>query len=137
MNEQSFNKELAKIAPDLRLLFNKYKHLWGVYQVRGNHIQLLDNTEAKPWLLWDIVDENKAFRLPDNRDLNRAMGSVVSGREAFSKGGEWYADKLDKMDQDNIDAARERTDTKVREAAREVKFHTTVARNSNWGPKRA
>ena len=119
-----------QIAPDLRLLFNKRKHLWGIYQVRSNHILLIDSQNPdKPWLLWDVTTESGEFRLPDRRDIVRAARSVASGREAFKKGGDWYADKLEAMEQANLDAARTRTDNKVRALASEVKFHTTVAIN--------
>lgn len=134
MDEQSFNKQLARIAPDLRLLYNNQRRLWGIYQIRARNIILTSGGETKPWLLWDVVDvdENnaKTFRLPDNRDLGRAAASVSSGHAMWTRGNDWYNDKIEAQEQERIDAARQRTDTHLREAVRDHAFHTKVATNS-------
>lgn len=129
MNEKQFNDQLAKIAPDLRLLFNRERRLWGVYQVRARHIIMAGPN--KSWLLFDIVDEHKQFRLPNPTDLSRCAASVYSGHKMWERGTDWYIDRIEEQEAARSVAAKARTKETMLQAAKEVKFHTTVTTNHN------
>lgn len=130
MDEARFNKELTKIAPDLRLLMNYERRRWGIYQVRSSHILTLAATGAvKPWLLFLIEDDKGEFRLPDTRDLQRVVGSVTSAHKLWSKGGDWYADKIEAQEQARTDKSKADQEDTFKQAAKEVVYHTNVLKN--------
>lgn len=129
MNENAFNDKLSRIAPDMRLLWDAKKRLWGIYQTRNNIITLNSSQETKPWLMWDCKDTSGKYRLPSNDDLERAQQSARSGHEMWRIGGENYVDKIDaqkqaRRDKDTIDRKQLMLDM-----ARDFRFHNTVVSN--------
>lgn len=130
MNETTFNKELTKIAPDLRLIFNHERRRWGIYQVRASHIITLQATGAvKPWLLFLLEDDKGDFRLPDQRDLQRVVGSVASAHKLWSRGGDWYANRIESQEQARLDKSKADQEDLFGQAAKEAVYHTNVLRN--------
>lgn len=123
MNDQVFNKELAKISKDMRLLFNPANRLWGIYQVRSS---VMTNAwgapiGSRPWKLWDCATEDGAFRLPDRNDLFRAHATAQAGKLLWSKGGDWYSDQLENQARDRqerLDLAKEH---RAADAAKEAR----------------
>lgn len=122
MNEQSFNKELTKIAPDLRLLFHPERKRWGIFQIRSSHILTLDaDREVKPWLLFMIEGPNGAFRLPDMRDLGRVANSVNWGHKLWDKGGDWYEQQLVAKEKAKTEAHNKKQEDLFNAAARDAR----------------
>lgn len=128
MNDQEFNRQLNSMSHDLKLLWNPQKKLWGVYQVRAHSLVNAWGApiEAKPWLLFDIVDERGHFRLPDQRDLRRAANSIYSAHRLWDKGGDWYTDRIEAQEAERSAKAKAKVADDLKAAAKEVKFHTSV-----------
>ncbi len=128
MNEQSFNNELVKIAPDMRLLYDARMKLWGVFQIRSSTI-IVPTGADRPFLLWHVTNDDGTFRLPDRRDLDRAAKSAASAHVGWRKGGDWYMDKIEAQEEARAEKRREASKDLVHQAAHEVRFHNGVVTN--------
>lgn len=128
MNHLDFNRKLKSMAPDLELIFNPQKRLWGVYQLRSRHFVNAWNApiDTKPWLLFDITDDRGNFRVFDQRDLARAAQSIYSAHQLWDKGGDWYADRLEDQEKARENRRALALKEQTRSVNREVKFLTNT-----------
>ncbi len=124
MNDKAFNKELKKIAPDLELMYNPERKVWGVYQLKSKNFLMTGPT--KPWVLFDIVDAENNFRLPDHTDLGRAFASVSSGHVMWEKGSDWYMDKIEAQEKAREDVFNDKQWKMAKEVAHEVRERNKV-----------
>lgn len=103
MGPKTFEAELKKLAPDLRLMKSAVDGLWWVVQQRVSYsgIVLADGMLASDFYkLFPLKDVDGKFRMPEPRDVEQAKRMVHWGHKLWEKGGDWYADQLEKQETD-------------------------------------
>lgn len=143
MNEQSFNNELKKIAPDMKLLFDPEAKLWGVYQTRQpikgflmpDSVRREYEGSLRPMLMWYCKDETGGFRLPDQSDLAQAVRSAYSGHVLWEKGGNAYTDKIESQEKAREEKKQAEQDDLFRQAAKDI-ARSSRGKTTNMGTRR-
>ena len=116
-NEVGFNRALKSFSPDLQMLFNTDTKRMGVYQLKSAHFEVAG---AKPWLLFEIVDEYGDPRLPNESDIARAYASTKSAERLWSKGGDWYTDSIEAQEEKRETAREAKLDEQIRFITRDT-----------------
>lgn len=117
MNELDFNEELRKVAKDLVGQWDPRTKKWGVYQKTS---YLLTSSPQRPWLMFNIEDDEGNPRLPDKRDIGRAARSVYAGHTLFKVGADEYVNRIEQNEADKKATRASQNDERVSWAAKEI-----------------
>jgi hypothetical protein len=124
---QAVQAEIDRLGVrDVKLFFDGEIGIWAVCQVTGNTSGFVtldnpDGSRTNKSLMFYCKNDIGAYRPPNQNDVNDVIAVVRRAQETFKRGGDWFADKLDKQDEERRKKKEEQHKERVRPHMKRLK----------------